>query len=247
MSAKPACILEPKDPSAGRPATVIFLHGYGDEAEGLPMGLAQQFQMYGKLPYLRWVLPNAPRHHEAMTQAWYLPKALPNATKPRVPGEIEEDESAPDDEDGILKSCDTVDRLVKEEIDRGADPGRIVVGGFSQGCAVSLVWGQVGKLKDDVAGVMALSGYFPLADRIPGLRKERGIPEDKKASKQWFYIHGSNDALVPINLFAQGTEELLKWVNKDDVEGHVFEGMGHSTNNALLRAMLGFLDRVIPP
>ena len=38
-------ILEPADQSAGRPATFIFLHGFGDDAQGTPLGLAQQFQM----------------------------------------------------------------------------------------------------------------------------------------------------------------------------------------------------------
>ena len=31
-------ICEPTDPSSGRPATFIFLHGYSDDAQGLPMG-----------------------------------------------------------------------------------------------------------------------------------------------------------------------------------------------------------------
>lgn len=247
MSDKPPYVLEAADPSAGRPASIIFFHGYGDEAEGLPMGLAQQFQMYKKLPYVRWLLPNAPRDHEAMTRAWYRVKALPNAMKPEVPGHVEEKEQAPDDEEGLLRACNTMDELVQAELDRGVEPARIVVGGFSQGCAVSLVWGQVGKLRNKVGGVLCLSGYFPLAERISELRKERGIAEDDKGSKAWFYIHGSGDMLVPIKLFVEGTEQLLKWVDKDKIEGHVIEGMGHSTNNQLLRAMLGFLDGVLPP
>ena len=173
-------------------------------------------------------------------------KALPNAMKPQVPGEPA-DESEPDDEEGILKTCDTVDELVQQELDRGVEPGRIVVGGFSQGCAVALVWGQVGRLRDRVAGVVCLSGYFPLADRIPELRKARGIPEDEQSKSQWFYIHGSADALVPMRLFVAGVEQLTKYVKKEAVEGHVYDGMGHSTNNALLRDLLGFLDKVIPP
>lgn len=38
MSDKEPYILEPTDPAAGRPATIIFLHGFADEAEGLPLG-----------------------------------------------------------------------------------------------------------------------------------------------------------------------------------------------------------------
>jgi len=245
MSDKPPYILPSADASStARPATLIFLHGYGDDADGLPLGLAQQFQMYNKMQYLKWVLPYAPRNHEAMTRAWYMPKALPNATKPRVPGN-EEDEDAPDDEAGIMKSVDVVDELVEQEIKNGTPPDRILIGGFSQGCAISLVWGLTGRMRNRVAGVLCLSGYLPLRGRIADLQKERGV-EYESDKKQWFYVHGTQDMLVPLKLFIQGNEELAKWVDKDKIDGHVYQGLGHSTNAAELRDMLAFFEKVIP-
>lgn len=68
-----------------------------------------------------------------------MPKTFPSALKPRVPGAEEDNKTDPDDEEGILKSCDTIDGFVRKEMDRGVPPQRIVVGGFSQGCAVSFV------------------------------------------------------------------------------------------------------------
>ena len=231
--------------STARPATLIFLHGYGDDADGLPLGLAQQFQMYNKMQYLKWVLPYAPYNQEAMTRAWYVPKALPNAIKPRTPGE-ENDENAPDDEAGIMKSVDILDQLVEQEIKDGTPPERIVVGGFSQGCAVSLVWGLTGRFRNKVAGVMCLSGYLPLRDRIVALRKEREADNAEKDTKQWFYVHGTMDMLVPLKLFVQGNQDLVEWVDKENIDGHVYQGMGHSTNSAELRDMLAFFEKVIP-
>ena len=246
MSAKPPYIVAPTVPPSApdRAATFIFLHGYGDDAEGIPLGLAQQFQFYDKVQYLKWVLPNAPHNHEAMTRAWYVPKALPSAMKPRVPGH-EEDEDAPDDEEGILKSVALVDDLVEEEIKSGTPPERILVGGFSQGCAVSLVWGLTGRMRNKVGGVVCLSGYFPLSGRIDALRKEQAL-EDAEKAKKWFYVHGTMDMLVPARLFTHGKEELGRWVNKEDMEEHSYPGMGHSTGSAELRDILGFFDRVIP-
>lgn len=180
-----------------------------------------------------------------------MPKALPSALKPRVPGADQNDETEPDDEEGIVASCDTVDKLVRQEIERGIEPSRIVVGGFSQGCAISLVWGLVGKERDNVAGVMLLSGYFPLADRIATLRKKRGLseaPDKQNEQKKWFYVHGSKDILVPGKLFVQGKEELTKWIDADkDLEDHLYEGMGHNTTNKELKDMLGWLSAVLPP
>lgn len=214
-------------------------------------GVAQQFQIYHKLPYLRWVLPNAPRHPEVGQNAWYMPKALPNSMKPQVPGVEEDDEMAADDEAGILESCDVVDKLVRQEIERGVDPSRIVVGGFSQGCAISLVWGLVGKEKNNVAGMLPLSGYFPIADRISALRKERGYseaPDKESEKKKWFLVHGTKDILIPMRIFVQATAELSKWIDAErDLEGHVYEDMAHNTTNKELRDMLRWLSVVIPP
>lgn len=213
-------------------------------------GLAQQFQFYHKLPYMRWVLPNAPHNPDAGATAWYMPKSLPNALKPRVPGAEEDDESDPDDEQGILKSCDVIDKLVRAEMDRGVLAERIVVGGFSQGCAVSLVWGLVGKERNNVVGVVPLSGYFPLGDRIGSIRKERGFseePDKESEQKKWFMGHGMRDILVPTRLFTQEKEELAKWVDFDKVvEEHLYENMAHSFVNAELRDMLGWFSKVVP-
>jgi len=231
---------------------LIFLHGYGDDAEGLPLGLSQQFQFNNKMPYLKWVLPYADHNHEAMTRAWYVPKAMPNVMKPRVPGH-EDEEDAADDETGIMKSVDVVDRLVEQEIKSGTPVERIVVGGFSQGCAVSLVWGLTGRLRHKVGGVVCLSGYLPLRDKIEQLRREREtdsaqgeacVPEE--GGKKWFYVHGTMDRLIPTKFYTQGKEELEKWVLKEDIEGHLYSGMGHSTSAAELRDLLGFFERVIP-
>lgn len=214
-------------------------------------GLAQQFQFNHRLPYLRWVLPNAPNNRMAASTAWYMPKALPNALKPRVPGAQEDDETDPDDEDGILESCDTVDKFVRAEIDRGVPPERIVVGGFSQGCAVSLVWGLVGKERNNVAGVVPLSGYFPLGNKIGAIRKARGFSETADQAgetKKWFLAHGDRDALVPTKLFTHQKEELAKWVDFErDVEEHTYENMAHTFVPAELRGMLRWFSKVVPP
>ena len=51
MAQKAPFVLEAADKNAGRPATFIFLHGFGDEAEGLPLGMLHiraEFQMQGE-------------------------------------------------------------------------------------------------------------------------------------------------------------------------------------------------------
>ncbi|TVY36556.1 Acyl-protein thioesterase, partial [Lachnellula subtilissima] len=116
--------------SASNPATFIFLHGFGDDADGWT-NIAQQFHAANKLPHLTWVFPNAPHNHEAMTQAWYTPTAfspIPVGRSSAAVGEDEEEEE--EDEDGILQSVEYIYGLVDGEVKRGVDLNRIVVGGF---------------------------------------------------------------------------------------------------------------------
>ena len=154
------------------------------------------------------------------------------------------------DEEGILKSCDRVDQMVHDELDRGVPPERIVVGGFSQGCAITLTWALVGRERNNVAAILPLSGYFPLADRVGAIREARGesgSPNKEADTRKWFYVHGDKDALCPPRLYEQGKQELAKWVNMENVETHLYERLAHATAPAELRDMLAFLNKIVPP
>ena len=70
----------------------------------------------------------------------------------------------PEDEAGILRSRDEVTKLITQEIDGGVSPNRIVIGGFSQGGAMSLTIGLTTKHK--LAGLTALSGWFPIREKV---------------------------------------------------------------------------------
>jgi predicted esterase len=59
--------------------------------------------------------------------------------------------------------------------------------------------------------------------------------------------HGTKDMMVPTRLFQKSTEELSRFVDMEkDVEGHLYEGMVHSTAAPELRDLLGWLDKVVP-
>jgi predicted esterase len=144
--------------------------------------------MYQKLGHLKWILPNAPHNHEGMTQAWYLPWIFSSSLIPRRVDDPDEDEEA-EDEDGLLKSVDYLDGLVEKELEGGVDGKRIVVGGFSQGCAVSLLWSLVGRNRERVGGVVGLSGYLPLfgkgwIDELRGERKSKTRTPNPQEEKQ---------------------------------------------------------------
>lgn len=74
------------------------------------------------------------------------------------------DFESPEDESGMLRTVSSVNQLVSAEVDSGIDAGRIVIGGFSQGAAMSLLTGLTTERK--LAGVVSLSGWVVLRNKV---------------------------------------------------------------------------------
>jgi predicted esterase len=66
----------------------------------------------------------------------------------------------PEDETGLFAAVRQINDLIDAEIRSGISPHRIVVGGISQGAALSILTGLATERK--LAGVFVLSGYIPL-------------------------------------------------------------------------------------
>ena len=219
-------------------------------------GLAQQFRNYNKLPGSKWILPNAPMNQELGCNAWYHPHELPSTFKPRVPGEARGNDAPTDgdeDEAGILRSVAYIDDLITDEVEnKGVDPKRILVGGFSQGCVISISCGLLGKWKNRLGGILGLSGYFPSIQPMNELLLERGrdAPQTTETktddkSMKWFFAHGMQDKLVSISLFAQGQERLLQVINKEEIEGHVYPELDHTIAGAEIRDIWIWLSKIL--
>lgn len=74
-------------------------------------------------------------------------------------------DSTHDDERGILSSIAGVDALIQAEINAGIPENRIIVGGFSQGGAISIMTALTSRRK--LGGVVALSTWIPLSHKVP--------------------------------------------------------------------------------
>ena len=79
------------------------------------------------------------------------------------------DLSAGEDTEGIQRAALSVQSLIEEEIKGGIPSNRIVIGGFSQGGALSLYSSLV--TKHTLGGVVALSCWLPLRDSFPAVYK----------------------------------------------------------------------------
>ncbi|TVY80286.1 Acyl-protein thioesterase [Lachnellula suecica] len=239
---KPPQRIDAPDGQTSNPATFIFLHGLGDDADGWT-NIAQQFHAAKKLPHLTWIFPNAPHNHEAFTQAWYPPTSftpIPVGRSSATQGEESEGEDDEETEGEILKSVEYVCALVDEEVKRGVELKRIVIGGFSQGCAVTLVAGLASRYKGRLGGVVGLSGYLPKGRRI---RSER--ESYVKGDMRVFLGHGTKDMLVPMRMFRDAKARVAKTVGDGALESHEYQGMGHVTSGPEFRDMCEFLEKIV--
>ncbi len=171
-------------------ASLIILHGLGaDGSDFVPFCGELTLEEAGPV---RFVLPSAPVRRVSINngypmQAWY--DILP------VSGPKREDEAS------LREAHAQVSWLIEREIERGIPSERIVLMGFSQGCAMTLMTGL--RCPHKLAGLVAMSGYLPLADTTGAERHAAN------ARTPIFMAHGSEDDVVGITRGAAARDALL--------------------------------------
>ena len=163
-------------------ASVIWLHGLG--ADGNDFVPVVEALGLDAAPAVRFVFPHAPMrpvtiNNGHVMRAWYDVSF----------GDLE-GKSRQADERGVRESQGQVNALIERERQRGIEPAKIVLAGFSQGGAIALHTGL--RYPDRLAGMMALSTYLPLADSLP-----REAASANKATPI-FMAHGLFDPVVPL-------------------------------------------------
>ena len=194
---------------------------------------------------MHWIIPNAEENRDAMQTAWYAPTGLPNiGSRPDRP-ELEDEE----DEAGMLRTVAYLESLIDACTRKGIPPQRIVLGGFSQGCAMSLLTDLISeKYSGKLAGIVGLMGYLPLATghRLQTLRAKAGLPTTV-GEVPVFLARGKKDVLIPKiwwNYTLKRLDEL--GLNEGALEVHEYEGLAHGLSGALLKDMCKWLERVVP-
>ena len=175
----------------GPKASVIVLHGLGADGNDF-VPVARELQLAAAGP-VRFVFPHAP--HRPVTingghvmPAWYDIFGLDAAERR-------------EDEAGLRASQALVEALIAREKSRGVPAARVVLAGFSQGCAMTLMTGL--RHAERLAGLVCLSGYLPIAAKTEAER--HGANHDVPV----FMAHGTADAVIPIARARQSRDVLL--------------------------------------
>lgn len=180
-------VLSPQDKHE---STVIWLHGLGDNHEGF----ADIFETYLKKPTMKVILPNAPKIPITINGGYSMPGWY-DITSFSF-------ENRDEDKERMLQNAQKIANIVQDEINLLGDPKKVLLGGFSQGGALSLLT-CFGFLNLQLAGVISCSGYWLLSS-VPeiSLKYKNNTP-----IAAW---HGRMDPVVPYQLSLKGYDLFKK-------------------------------------
>ena len=187
-------------------AGVIILHGLGADGNDF-VPVAQELRLAAVGP-VRFVFPHAP----------VIPVTINGGFAMRAWYDIlGADLRQKQDEKGLRGSLALVEEIIAREKDSGIAANRIVLAGFSQGCAMALLAGL--RHKERLGGIIGMSGYLPLAETTAAERS------DANRLTPIFLAHGRMDPVVPLTA-AQLSRDALRALGHD-VEWHEY-AMQHS-------------------
>ncbi len=206
-------------------ASIIILHGLGADGRDF-VPVAEQLDL-SAVGAVRYVFPSAPVMPVTINGGYAMPAWYDILGADLVRRE---------DEAGMRRSQAAIAALIEREVSRGIPAHRIVLAGFSQGCAMSLMTGL--RHPERLAGILGLSGYLPLADKLAAERSAAN------ADVPIFLAHGTQDTVVALDR-ASASRDLLASMGYA-VEWHAY-AMAHSVCLEELADMRQWLCRVLAP
>ncbi|XP_030635913.1 acyl-protein thioesterase 1 isoform X2 [Chanos chanos] len=193
-------------------AAVIFLHGLGDTGHGWAEAMAGI-----RTPHVKYICPHAP----------VMPVSLNmNMAMPSWFDIIGLSPEAEEDETGIKKAAESIKALIDQEVKNGIPSDRIILGGFSQGGALSLYTALTTHQK--LAGVVALSCWLPLRNSLS-------------------QCHGEADPLVPLMFGRLTVEKLKTLLNPANITFKTYPRMPHSACPEEMLDIKQFIEKQLPP
>ncbi len=199
------------------------MHGLGADGNDF-VSIVGQLDLSAVGP-VRFVFPNAPIIPVTINGGYQMPAwyDISNA-----------DLTKREDEGGLRASQAALEELLAREKARGIAANRIVIAGFSQGCAMALMTGL--RHNEALAGVVGLSGYLPLADTTAAERNAAN------AATPIFLAHGLQDGVVPLAR-ASASRDALTALGYN-VDWHTYP-MAHSVCMEEIDDLSRWLNRVL--
>ncbi|KAI8344229.1 Phospholipase/carboxylesterase/thioesterase [Chlamydoabsidia padenii] len=206
-------------PTGKHDCTVIWLHGLGDN------GLGWQFlveELSPQLPTVKWILPTAPLRSVAYSDNAVVPGWF-NVVAGGSAGQV--------DEEGMLSSVQLVDEIIQSEVNQGTK--KIILGGFSQGCTITLLTSRITKTK--LAGIIGVAGWLPRGKLI-----DKAITDTNRHTPVMI-CHGDMDDVVLCKYGQSSARYLVKTGYSVDLK--VYSELGHTSCDQQMKDIGIFIQR----
>jgi len=192
-------------------AVLFWFHGYGANNWSFEPAMKMLNLLLDDRLFI--VIPNAPERDGK--RSWY---PLP---------EVKADGSVIEDYEGLREAHKGVDTL----IDACGYDGAIIVGGFSQGAALSLSYQLENSTK--IKACIALSGYMPNAENYHVKRA---------GDAKIFIAHGTNDNVISFDSY----EKTIQFLETKSKDIHKHEGnFGHTITKEVTAEMTDWISKLI--
>ncbi|XP_018422793.1 PREDICTED: acyl-protein thioesterase 1 isoform X3 [Nanorana parkeri] len=191
-------------------AAVIFLHGLGDTGHGWAEAMASI-----RSPHVKYICPHA----------FDIIGLSPDAQE---------------DDAGIKQAAENIKAIIDQEVKNGIPTNRIILGGFSQGGALSLYTALT--MSQKLAGVVALSCWLPLRTSFP-----QAAANSANKDVCVLQCHGESDPLVPLMFGSLTSEKLKSIINPANINFKTYAGLAHSSCNQEMSDIKQFIEKQIPP
>lgn len=203
--------------------SVIWLHGLGADGNDF-VPIVRELDLAG-LPGIRFIFPHAPTMPVTINggyimRAWYDIRGTELVRQ--------------EDEAGLRASQKLVEAFIANEKARGIPARRIVLAGFSQGCAMTLQAGL--RHPEQLAGMLCLSGYLPLSAQVEAERSAVSVQTPV------FMAHGTMDPVVP-HARATASRDMLRAMGYQ-IEWHDYP-MPHSVCGEEVEDISSWLRKIL--
>ncbi|CAG10223.1 unnamed protein product, partial [Tetraodon nigroviridis] len=207
-------------------AAVIFLHGLGDTGHSWADTFAGL-----RLPHVKYICPHAPVMPVSLNmnmsmRSWFDIHGL--------------SPDAAEDEPGIKQASENIKAMIDQEVKNGIPSHRIILGGFSQGGALSLYTALTTQQK--LAGVVALSCWLPLRKSFP-----QASANSANKDLHVLQCHGDADPIVPFVFGTQTAEKMKSLVNPSHMSFKTYRGLCHSACPEEMVDIKRFIEKQLPP
>ncbi|RLN96852.1 hypothetical protein BBJ28_00008723 [Nothophytophthora sp. Chile5] len=137
--------------------------------------------------------------------------------------------------EGIDLTRDVLQSMFAQDVANGIPRSRIVLGGFSQGGAVSYFTGF--QTKQPIGGIMVLSSFIP--------REKEFVFAPETADVPLLICHGDADSRARYEWATQAKQRLAA-AGVKDIEFHTYPHMDHTSCPQEMQDVTVWLKRVLP-